>query len=70
MGTKTIRIREEVYDRLASRKRPNESFSDLLDRLTDREAAFDRGFGALKEVDFEAARDDLAARLNEDFRRE
>lgn len=55
MGTKTIRVREEVYERLKARKRPDESFSDLLDRLTDRDAQFEQGFGALAGVDFDAA---------------
>lgn len=33
------------YERLAARKRPDESFSDLLDRLTDHETAFELPFG-------------------------
>lgn len=67
MGTKTIRVREEVYERLAARKRPDESFSDLLDRLTDRERAFETGFGTLEDVDFEGALDELEDRLAEEF---
>lgn len=67
MGTKTIRVREEVYERLAARKRPDESFSDLLDRLTDRQTAFEAGFGALQDVDFEGALQDLDDRLAEEF---
>ena len=55
MGTRTIRVREDVYERLKARKRPEESFSDLLDRLTDREAEFDAGFGKLANVDFDEA---------------
>ena len=35
MGTKTIGVREEVYERLRARKRDDESFTDLLDRLLD-----------------------------------
>lgn len=52
---KTIRVRDEVYDRLKARIRPDGSFSDLLERPTDRDAAFERGFGALADVDFAAA---------------
>lgn len=68
MGTTTIRVREEVYERLKARKRPDESFSDLLDRLTDRESDFEAGFGALATVDFERALADLDERFDEAFR--
>ena len=34
MSTKTITVKEESYNRLAMRKKPNESFSDVIDRLT------------------------------------
>lgn len=33
MATKTISIKEEVYQKLVGLKHGNESFSDLLDRL-------------------------------------
>ena len=33
MLTKTLAIRDEVYQKLASMKRKNESFSELLERL-------------------------------------
>lgn len=68
MGTKTIRVREEVYERLKARKRPDESFSDLLDRLTDRDAEFARGFGALSHTEFNAPLGDLDERAGEEFR--
>ena len=35
MGTKTIGLRKDVYDRLKARKREDESFTDLVDRLID-----------------------------------
>jgi predicted CopG family antitoxin len=35
MGTKTIGLREDVYERLKARKREDESFTDLVDRLID-----------------------------------
>lgn len=68
MGTKTIRVKEEVYERLRACKRPDESFSDLLDRLTDRDAQFERGFGALADVEFEDGLAELDERLDESFR--
>lgn len=68
MGTRTIRVRDEVYERLRARKRPDKSFSDLLDRLTDRDAEFEQGFGALADVGFDAALDELDERLDAEFR--
>jgi len=69
MGTKTIRVREDVYERLEEQKRPEESFSDLLDRLTDRDSQFESGFGALADVEFEAGLAELDDRLDEAFGR-
>lgn len=68
MGTKTIRVREDVYESLKACKRPDESFSDLLERLTDRKHSFERGFGAFADVDFESGLDDLDERLDDAFR--
>jgi predicted CopG family antitoxin len=46
MGTKTIGVTEEVYDRLAAEKRDDESFTDTLARLIDETTAdWRRGFG-------------------------
>ena len=67
MGTRTIRVRDDVYERLKARKRPDESFSDLLDRLTDRDTPFEAGFGALADVDFAGALHELDDRLENEF---
>ena len=41
MTTKTITIKEEIYNLLLSIKRKNESFSDLFERLVKRNDAID-----------------------------
>jgi len=53
MGSKTIGLREDVYERLKARKRDDESFTDLVNRLLDeRDTDWREGFGTL---DSEAA---------------
>lgn len=48
MGTKTIGLRDDVYDRLKARKRDDESFTELVDRLLDASTPDWRdGFGTL-----------------------
>jgi predicted CopG family antitoxin len=50
MGTKTIGLREDVYDRLKARKRDDESFTDLVDRLIDKTTPdWRETFGTLPE---------------------
>lgn len=48
MGTKTIGIQDDVYERLKARKRDDESFTDLVDRLLEEATAdWQEGFGSL-----------------------
>ncbi len=50
MATKTISIREEVYDILMSLKKENESFSDVIWKLTKKRKPNLRDyFGGLKD---------------------
>ncbi len=50
MGTKTIGIRDDVYERLKARKREDESFTDLMNRiLDDTTVDWREGFGTLSK---------------------
>ena len=50
MGTNTVSIREDAYERLKARKRENESFSGLVDRLLDETTiSWREKFGTLPE---------------------
>jgi predicted CopG family antitoxin len=51
MGTKTLTITEEAYDRLKAHKRSDESFTDTILRLADSDRDRMRGFGAMRDVD-------------------
>jgi len=62
MGTKTIGVREEVYERLRARKRDDESFTDLLDRLIDESGGdWREGFGSVFPDEADALREATAA---------
>ena len=67
MGTKTIRITEEVYERLKARKRDDESFTELLDRLTTERTDFEVGFGAWRGTDKGERVRTVRSELNEDL---
>lgn len=55
MGTKSITVTEEAYRRLKAHKRADESFTDVINRLTGGERDYLKGFGLLAgEVDREA----------------
>jgi predicted CopG family antitoxin len=50
MGTKTVGLREEVYERLTTEKREGESFSDVVDRiLEDSQSDWRYSFGRMSE---------------------
>lgn len=48
MATKTISIREDVYNMLKNLKKGEESFSDVIDKLTKRKSGVREYFGVLK----------------------
>lgn len=67
MATKTIRISEEMYERLKARKRTDESFTDVIERLTDDNPDIYAGFGAWKGTDKPRAMRDAHESLNEEL---
>ena len=67
MTTKTITITEDAYERLRAMKREDESFTELVLRLTGEEEDVMKGFGAWKDTGLRRAVDDAREELNEDF---
>lgn len=53
MGTGVIRISVVAKDRLKARKRADESFTDVIMRLTDRPVDVERFMGKYASVDLE-----------------
>ncbi|ESP88924.1 antitoxin VapB family protein [Candidatus Halobonum tyrrellensis] len=50
MSTKTVELRDDVYERLAAEKREGESISDVVDRLLDDEQSDWRySFGRMRD---------------------
>ncbi len=57
MGTKQIRVDEDVYERLAAHKQEGESFSDVIDRLTSDYTLLDFAEDAPDDYDADEHRD-------------
>jgi len=55
MGTKNISISEEAYERLTALKRTNESFTEVINRLTRKRSILEL-VGALTEEEGEEIR--------------
>ena len=55
MGTKNISISEEAYERLAALKEPNESFTEVVNRLTKKRSILEL-VGTLTEKEGEEIR--------------
>lgn len=68
MGTKTVRLDEDVYERIKSRKRDDETFSEAIDRLTSGYTLLDFAAGG-SEVEAEQLREAIE-RSDEHQRRE
>lgn len=70
MGTKSLTITEEAYERLRAHKREGESFTETIIRLTGAERDLLQGFGSMADVDgfreaVESTRSDLDSDLRE-----
>lgn len=70
MGTKSLTITEEAYERLKEHKREGESFTETILRLTGDERDVMKGFATMADVDgFREAvaesRDELDADLRD-----
>ena len=59
MGTKTIRLDDEAYERLKRRKNEGESFSDVVKRLSGERSLLDLA-GILSEEQASAVEDAVA----------
>jgi len=74
MGTKSLTITEEAYDRLREHKREGESFTDTILRLTGSERDPMKGFGVMADVEgfreaVDAAREEFDGDLRDRERR-
>lgn len=67
MGTKTITVTEEAYERLRAMKRDDESFTDVLLRVTGGEKDVMKGFGSWEDPGLREAVGDAREEFNEDF---
>ena len=69
MATKTITIRQSVYEKIADYKEDGESFSDMLDREFDRRIRTGRDMLDWLDKERAAGRRPLAQRANAPRRR-
>lgn len=67
MATKNITIKESSYERLEASKRADESFSDVIDRLTDENADVLDGFGIFETEEGQPEYADLVAETHEEL---
>ena len=60
MGSKTISVSDDAYARLKSRKKTGESFSDTINRLTERKRLSELA-GILDEDDIKVIKEAIAS---------
>jgi predicted CopG family antitoxin len=61
MGTETIRLDDEAYERIAERKREGESFSDVVKRIAGERSLLELA-GVLTDEETETMRETIDAR--------
>lgn len=64
MGSKTISLSEEAYERLKSRKHEGESFSDVVNRLASERPLLDIVGTGRRDDGVEEAVEDVRTNLN------
>ena len=70
MGTKSLTITEEAYERLKEHKREGESFTETILRLTGEDRDVLKGFGSMSDVEgFREAVESTREDLDEDLRK-
>jgi predicted CopG family antitoxin len=67
VATKTITLTEEAYQRLRAMRRDDESFSDVVLRLTDSEQDIMKGFGSWADTDLREETEAARNEFDEDF---
>lgn len=67
MGTKTITITEEAYDRLKAHKRADESFTETILRMTGEDRNPMKGFGSWKNSGLREAVESYRSAFDRDF---
>lgn len=67
MGTKTVRLEEDVYERVRSQKRDDETFSEAIDRLTGGASLLDLE-GTLDDEEAEGVREAIEESREADIR--
>ncbi|SIR72493.1 Predicted antitoxin, CopG family [Haladaptatus litoreus] len=70
MSSKNITLKEEAYESLKAHKRDDESFSDVVLRLSGKNKDIWKGFGMLSDEEADAVRghvEDVRDQIDEDF---
>ena len=69
MASKSLSVREEAYRRLKSFKGKDESFSDVIMKVTEGKKDFKKGFGSWKDKEnIEEIIEESREKLDKDLR--
>ena len=66
MGTKNLAIRDEVYRKLADAKRPDESFSDVIERILEKKENLAPFWAALSDSEHLSLMESEAKRIRKE----